>query len=153
MNTQDATHKQTRQNSRGATRRRMLNRQKKSLTSRATDRRSVGSRLSRVSTSAFTLFELPAVSKGKQAAFTLVELPAVSKGKHAAFTLVELLVVIGIIGILIAILVPSLARAREQAKATTCASQLRQLGLGLMIYAQANAGNLPAWSGWHGISG
>ena len=71
----------------------------------------------------------------------------------AGFTLVELLVVIGIIGVLIAILLPALARAREQAKATTCASQLRQLGLGLMIYAQENTGNLPAWSKWHTING
>ncbi len=70
-----------------------------------------------------------------------------------AFTLVELLVVIGIIGLIIAILLPSLAKAREQAKATACASQLRQLGLGLMIYSQANAGSLPAWSGWHTIGG
>src|SRR4051812_37774688 len=65
------------------------------------------------------------------------------------FTLIELLVVIGIIGVLIAILLPSLGRAREQARATTCASQLRQLGLGLMIYAQNNQGWLPSWSGWH----
>lgn len=69
------------------------------------------------------------------------------------FTLVELLVVIGVIGILIAILVPALAKAREQAKATACASQLRQLGIGLMVYSQANAGHLPAWSGWHTIGG
>lgn len=69
----------------------------------------------------------------------------------AGFTLVELLVVIGIIGLLVAILLPSLAKAREQAKTTACASQLRQLGMGLMIYSQANAGVLPAWSGWHTI--
>lgn len=73
--------------------------------------------------------------------------------RTSAFTLVELLVVIGIIGVLIAILLPSLAKAREQAKATACASQLRQLGLGLTIYSQANKGFLPAWSGWHTIDG
>lgn len=69
----------------------------------------------------------------------------------SAFTLIELLVVIGIIGLLIAILLPVLGKAREQAKATACASQLRQLGLGLMIYSQNNAGWLPSWSGWHAL--
>jgi prepilin-type N-terminal cleavage/methylation domain-containing protein/prepilin-type processing-associated H-X9-DG protein len=72
-----------------------------------------------------------------------------SKRRPTGFTLIELLVVIGIIGLLIAILLPVLGKAREQAKATACASQLRQLGLGLMIYAQNNAGWLPSWSGWH----
>lgn len=66
-----------------------------------------------------------------------------------AFTLIELLVVIGIIGLLVAILLPTLGKAREQARATACASQLRQLGLGLMIYAQNNKSWTPSWSGWH----
>ena len=77
----------------------------------------------------------------------------VTKPRPMGFTLIELLVVVGIIGLIIAILLPSLAKAREQAKATACASQLRQLGLGLMIYTQANAGQLPAWSKWHTIDG
>ena len=51
-----------------------------------------------------------------------------------AFTLIELLVVIGVIGILIGILVPVVARVRESGRRTVCASQLRQIGVGLHRY-------------------
>ena len=60
-----------------------------------------------------------------------------------AFTLVELLVVIGIIAVLIAILLPALGKAREQAKALQCQSNLRTIGQGLRLYALSNRDSLP----------
>ena len=56
--------------------------------------------------------------------------------RQRAFTLVELLVVIAIIALLMAILVPALRRARDQAKEVVCQSNLRQVGLGANLYAE-----------------
>jgi len=59
------------------------------------------------------------------------------------FTLIELLVVIAIIAILAAILFPVFARAREQARATACLSNLKQIGEALMMYLNDNDGVYP----------
>jgi prepilin-type N-terminal cleavage/methylation domain-containing protein/prepilin-type processing-associated H-X9-DG protein len=69
-----------------------------------------------------------------------------SSCKRAAFTLVELLVVIGIIALLIGILLPALSRAREQAAKTTCMSNMRQVAMAYVGYANENKGWLPASS-------
>jgi len=59
------------------------------------------------------------------------------------FTLVELLVVTGVIALLIAVLLPALGMARESARRTQCASNLRTLAIGVLLYAQDNHNAFP----------
>lgn len=68
-----------------------------------------------------------------------MKIPDNSKG----FTLIELLIVIGIIGLLAGILLPVLSRAKESARRTQCASNMRQIGMGLIMYANENEDVFP----------
>lgn len=73
-----------------------------------------------------------------------------TRNQHArrtGFSLIELLVVIGIIGLLISILLPTLTRARQSATTIVCQGNLRQIGQALNLYANAEKGRLPQWSG------
>ena len=69
-----------------------------------------------------------------------MKVPGLNKG----FTLIELLVVIAIIGILAGILLPVLSRARESARSTQCASNVKQIGMGLIMYANENSEAFPS---------
>jgi general secretion pathway protein G len=63
--------------------------------------------------------------------------------KKSGFTLIEMLVVIAIIALLVSILVPTIGSTLRSAKTKACASNLRQIGTGFLLYANENEGKLP----------
>jgi prepilin-type N-terminal cleavage/methylation domain-containing protein/prepilin-type processing-associated H-X9-DG protein len=66
-----------------------------------------------------------------------------NKYRPRGFTLVELLVVVAVVGLLVGLLLPAVQASREQARIANCASNLRQLGLAMIRYADLHAGHWP----------
>jgi prepilin-type N-terminal cleavage/methylation domain-containing protein/prepilin-type processing-associated H-X9-DG protein len=73
--------------------------------------------------------------------------------RFRAFTLIELLVVVAIIALLIAILLPALGKARDQAKSARCLANLKALGVSVAVYAGVNADVIPPSSVNYGNAG
>jgi prepilin-type N-terminal cleavage/methylation domain-containing protein len=79
---------------------------------------------------------------GRYDEMSKMEHPGANRG-HSCFTLIELLVVMSIIAVLAALLLPTLSRGRERARATQCISNLRQIGVGMRLFADESDGFFP----------
>jgi len=74
-----------------------------------------------------------------------MNIPSHSSSRNKAFTLIELLTVIAIIGVLAAILIPTIGKIRQSANRASCASNLRQIGIALSSYIADHKGRLPGY--------
>ena len=72
---------------------------------------------------------------------------------NRAFTLIELLVVVSIIAVLVSILLPALGKARQQAQAAVCSSNLRNMSIAIRYYADDNRNLIPPGFGYDGMTG
>jgi len=68
-------------------------------------------------------------------------------GRKRGFTLIELLVVIAVIALLTAVIVPALKEAKKRTQGAVCSSNLRQVGVGVLLYAEDNENIIPSNSG------
>ena len=73
-----------------------------------------------------------------------------SDSRRTAFTLVELLVTLAVVGVLLALLLPALTRAKAKAKEALCTNNLRQINSGIHLYLADNGGRFPAGFRWAG---
>jgi prepilin-type N-terminal cleavage/methylation domain-containing protein len=89
-------------------------------------------------------FSAPQLKRGR--VLSVKTTTPLSSCRSAAFTLIELLTVIAIIGILAAIIIPTVGRVRESARAAVCTSNLRQLGFAMAMYANENKDYYPLQS-------
>ena len=76
-----------------------------------------------------------------------------ARRSQPAFTLIEVLVVVAIIALLVSILLPSLSRAKEQARRAVCAGRLHNMGLAVMEYSHSNQGKIIECRGGVGTGG
>ena len=89
----------------------------------------------------------------RENACRLASTKSVSKPYSTSFTLIELLVVIAIIAILAAMLLPALSAARARAKSAACTSNLKQYGLGVVLYGDHNQDYLPYSGNYSDMTG